>query len=120
MAFRRVAPCAKPWCEAAEAYLHHLIIIHIDAYQAEQVAKLLDLQGVACDGHVLLLDVVQLLVELKLPCGCVRRENLPMIFPRFLRRLGFAIVDEHVIVNTCRQAIHYAACDLRLAPMLRV
>ena len=56
--------------------MHHLIIIHIDAYRVERVAKLLDLQGVARDGHVPLLDIIQLLAELKISCGCVGRENL--------------------------------------------
>ena len=59
-----------------KTYLHHLIIIDINAYRAKRVAKLVDLQGVACDGHVPLLDVVQLLAELKLPRGCVLLENL--------------------------------------------
>ena len=45
-------------------------------YRVEWVAKLLDLQGVACDGHVPLLDIVQVLAELKLSCDCVGRENI--------------------------------------------
>ena len=56
-----------------------MVHIHIYAYLAEPVTKLLDLQGIARDGRVPLLDVVQLLAELNLPCGCVRHENLPKI-----------------------------------------
>ena len=67
---------AEPWCEAAEAYLHHLIVIDVYAYRAERVAELLDLYGVCRDGHVPLLNVVQLLAELKPSCGCICRENL--------------------------------------------
>ena len=33
-------------------------------------------------------------------------------FPRFLRRLGFTNVAEHVVMNTCRQEIHHSACGL--------
>ena len=73
--------------EAAEAYLQHFIILHLYAYRAKEVAKLLDLHGVACDGDVPLLDVARLLAELKLSCCCVSRENRSQIFPCFLRRL---------------------------------
>ena len=52
------------------------MIVHIDAYQAKRVAKLLDLQGVAHDGHIPLLDIIQLLAELKLSRGSVGGENL--------------------------------------------
>ena len=88
------------------------MIIHIDAYRVERVTKLLDLQGVARDGYVPLLDIVQLLVELKPSCGCVGRENLPNILPRFLRRLGFTNVAKHVVMDTRHQAIHHSTCGL--------
>ena len=54
----RIAPNrgARP----AEVYLHHLIVIDVYAYRAERVAELLDLYGVCRDGHVPLLNVVQL------------------------------------------------------------
>ena len=68
----------------------------------------LTLMEPSCDGHVPLMDVVQLLVELKLSCNCVGRENLSNILPGFLRCLGFSNVAEHVVMNTCRQAIHYS------------
>mgnify|MGYP006872761979 CR=1 FL=1 len=38
-----------------ELDLHHLITLHVDAYWAEWVTMLLNLQGVAWDGHIPLL-----------------------------------------------------------------
>ena len=107
--------------------MHHLIIVDIDVDGAKRVADPLYLGGVVRHGHVFLLDVIQLLAELKLACGCVRGENLLEIFPRLFGRRRVSYVAKHVVVYTCCQAIHYvacglqlAACSLRLAPMSRI
>ena len=67
--------CQHGVCVSVTPFLP-LNFLHIDAYWAEWITKLLDLQGVVCDGHVPLLDVVQLLTDLKLSRGCVGRKNL--------------------------------------------
>ena len=67
--------------------MHHLIIVDVDVDGAKQVAKALYLGSVVRHGHVFLLDVIQLLAELKLARGCVRGENLLEIFPCLFGRL---------------------------------
>ena len=64
----RLIPCedyqpndVEPWCWVTEANLHYFVIDNVDIDRPEGVLQLLDLQGVAFDGHVPLSDVVQLL-----------------------------------------------------------
>ena len=54
-----------------------------------ELTQLLNLQGVVADGHISLLNVVQLLAELKLACNCV------FLFWCF----GLSDVVEHVIMD---------------------
>ena len=72
----------------------------------------LDYLPILSFGDSILLGSVQLLVELKLARGCVRSKNLLEIFPRLFGRLRVSYVAKHVVVYTCCQAIHYAACGL--------
>ena len=51
--------------------------------------------GVADDGHVLLLDIVQL----NLPCGCVDCEDLFEVPPCLFWRFGLSDVGKDVIMN---------------------
>ena len=71
--------------------MHHLIIIDVDVDGAKRVANALYLGGLVRHGHVFLLDVVQLLAELKLARGCVCGKNLLEIFPRLFGRLGIQV-----------------------------
>ena len=64
--------------------MHNFIIIDDDVDRSEDVARLLDLQGVVGDRHIIpLLNIVQLLTELKLVCNYVGRENLLEVSPSF-------------------------------------
>ena len=71
-------------------YLHHFVIVNADVDRPEGVTQLLNLQGVAADGPVPLLIVVQLLTEFKLPCGRVCREYVFEVHPRFFQRFGLS------------------------------
>ena len=64
-----------------------------------KLAQLLNLQGVVVDGHISLLNVVQLLAELKLLCDCVYHEYLLEVPPRLFWCFGLSDVAEHVIMN---------------------
>ena len=79
--------------------MHHFVTININIDQAEGVAQLLDLQGVVCNRHIPLFNVIQLLMELKFTCGCVGREDLIEIPPSFLQCFGVSDIAEHVIMN---------------------
>ena len=77
--------------------MHHLIIVNVEIDRDEGVVELLDLQGVACDRHVPLLDIIQLLVELKFPCNRVGREDFLEVPPLLLQHFGLSA--KHVIMN---------------------
>ena len=85
--------------------MHHPIIVDLDVDGAKRVANTLYLGGVVRLGHVFLLDVVQLLAELKLASGCVRDENLLEIFLRLFGRLRVSYGAKHVVGYTYCQAI---------------
>ena len=61
--------------------------------------RLLNLQGVAGDQHISLLNIVQLLIELKLVC--IGHEKRLKIGPGFFQCFFLSNVSKHVIMNTC-------------------
>ena len=79
--------------------MHHLIVVVVYVDGAKQVANALYLGGVVRHKHVFLLDVVQLLAELKLLCGCVGGEYLFEVPPHLFWSFGLSDVAEHMIMN---------------------
>ena len=79
--------------------MHHFVVVNADIDRPKGVTQLLYLQGVVANGHIPLLNVVQLLKEFKLSCGRVCREYLLDISPRLLLRFGRSDVAEHVVMD---------------------
>ena len=79
--------------------MHYFVIDNVDIDRPEGVLQLLDLQGVAFDGHVPLFNIAQLLLELKLLCGCICRKYLLEAPPYLFQHFGLSDVAEHVIMN---------------------
>ena len=69
--------------------MHHFVIVNIDIDRPEGVAQLLDLQGVVANRHIPLLDVIQLLAELKVSCGCVIRVENSACGSKYGKNAGF-------------------------------
>ena len=80
---------------------------NVDIDRPEGVTQLLDLQDVDVDGHIPLFNVVQLLAELKLSCGCVGRKYLFEVPSRLFWCFGLSDVVEHVIMNARCKAMHH-------------
>ena len=96
--------------------VHNLIILHINAYWAEWITKLLNLQGVM-DMYLCWTLFNSAKIEAFLRLCCPGKSSLD--FPIFLWRLGFSNVAKHVVMDTCCQAIHYSTCDLLPCWVLR-
>ena len=79
--------------------MHNFIIIDDDVDRSEDVARLLDLQGVVGDRHVPLLNIVQLLLELKLASCHVASKNLLEISLSLFWRFRLSDITEHVTMN---------------------
>ena len=75
-------------------------IVDDDIDRFEGVTQLLDLQGIAYDRHIPLLNIVQLLMELKLVCGCVGCKDLLEVSLGFCRPFRLSNVANYVIMDT--------------------